>query len=141
MLLIYPRCPDTFWSFSHALKFTSKRALNTPLSVLTVAALLPAEWEKKVIDMNVTSLTDKDIKWADYVFLSAMIVQRKSARSVIDRCHKLGIKVVGDTKRPFVESIQIPSYPMILTFCWIGQITQTSELFSGGDRSHIPSEC
>ena len=95
VLLVYPKCPDTFWSFSHALKFTSKRALNTPLSVLTVAALLPAEWKKKVIDMNITSLTDKDIKWADYVFLSAMIVQRNSARSVIDRCHKLGIKVVA----------------------------------------------
>jgi len=95
ILLVYPRYPDTFWSFKHALKFTPRKALNPPLGAVTVAAMLPKEWEKKVIDMNVTRLTDKDIKWADYVFISAMIVQKESAREVVDRCKKLNAKVVA----------------------------------------------
>jgi len=95
ILLVYPQYPDTFWSFKHALKLTPKKALIPPLGAVTVAAMLPKEWEKKVIDMNVTKLTDNDIKWADYVFISAMIVQKKSAREVIDRCKKLSTKVVA----------------------------------------------
>jgi radical SAM superfamily enzyme YgiQ (UPF0313 family) len=95
ILLVYPRYPNTFWSFRHALKLISKKASFPPLGLLTVAAMLPGEWEKKLVDMNVTSLTNKDIEWADYVFVSAMVVQRASANEVIARCQKLGTKVVA----------------------------------------------
>jgi radical SAM superfamily enzyme YgiQ (UPF0313 family) len=95
VLLVYPRYPDTFWSFRHALKFIFKKATFPPLGLLTVAAMLPKEWEKKLVDMNITNLTDKDIKWADYVFISAMVAQDDSAREVVDRCKKLGTKIVG----------------------------------------------
>ncbi len=95
ILLVYPQYPDTFWSFKHALKFTSKKASHPPLGLLTVAAMLPEEWEKKLVDMNVTALKDKDIQWADYVFVSAMVVQRDSARETIARCHALDTKVVA----------------------------------------------
>jgi len=94
VLLVYPRNPDTFWSFKHALKFIFKKATFAPLGLLTVAAMLPDEWEKKLVDMNTTTLTDKDIKWADYVFISAMVVQQDSAREVINRCKKFGTKTV-----------------------------------------------
>ncbi|GAG13277.1 unnamed protein product, partial [marine sediment metagenome] len=90
VLLVYPRYPDTFWSFKHALKFIFKKATFPPLGLLTVAAMLPEEWEKKLVDMNTTTLTDKDLKWADYVFLSGMVAQQNSAREVVDRCRKLG---------------------------------------------------
>ena len=95
ILLIYPEYPDTFWSFKHALKFISKKASFPPLGLLTVSSMLPQEWKKRLIDMNVSSLTENDLKWADYVFISAMIVQRKSAKEVIEKCKKLGIKVVA----------------------------------------------
>ena len=75
ILLIYPKYPDTFWSFKYALKFISKKASFPPLGLLTVAAMLPDEWEKRLVDMNVAGLTDDDLRWADYVFISAMIVQ------------------------------------------------------------------
>ncbi len=65
ILLAYPRYPDTFWSLKHALRFISKQAANPPLGLLTVAAMLPEEWEKKLVDMNVTTLQDTDIEWAD----------------------------------------------------------------------------
>ncbi len=95
ILLVYPQYPDTFWSFRHALKFISKKAAFPPLGLLTIAAMLPEEWEKKLVDMNVTALTDKDIKWADYVFISAMAVQRDSVKGVISRCKKLKARLVA----------------------------------------------
>ncbi|HUV45146.1 MAG TPA: DUF4070 domain-containing protein [Dehalococcoidales bacterium] len=95
ILFVYPQYPDTFWSFKHALKFAARKAAHPPLGLLTVAAMLPAEWEKKLVDMNVTSLKDSDIGWADYVFLSAMVVQKDSARETIARCRVLGTRIVA----------------------------------------------
>lgn len=95
ILLVYPKYPDTFWSFTHALKFVSKKASFPPLGLLTVAAMLPGEWEKKLVDMNVGELTDKDIAWADYVFISAMVVQKASVKEVLERCRSLGVKTVA----------------------------------------------
>ena len=95
ILLVYPEFPDTFWSFKHALKFIRKKAGAPPLGLLTVAAMLPAEWEKRLVDLNVTGLTPADLAWADYVFVSAMVVQRDSAQALIARCKEAGVKVVA----------------------------------------------
>jgi radical SAM superfamily enzyme YgiQ (UPF0313 family) len=95
ILLVYPEFPDTFWSFKHALKFIKKKAGAPPLGLLTVAAMLPSDWEKRLVDLNVTDLTDDDLKWADYVFLSAMVVQRKSAQVIIQRCQTVDVKIVA----------------------------------------------
>ena len=94
-LLIYPEFPDTFWSFKHALKFVSKRAGHQPLGLITVAAMLPEKWGKRLVDTNVTRLTQADLKWADMALISAMSVQRASAASLIARCREAGVKVVA----------------------------------------------
>lgn len=95
ILLVSPRYPDTFWSFKHALTFISKKASLPPLGLLTVATMLPREWDKKLVDMNIATLTDEHIKWADYVFISAMAIQQASAKEVIARCNELGTKLVA----------------------------------------------
>jgi radical SAM superfamily enzyme YgiQ (UPF0313 family) len=95
ILLVYPHYPDTFWSFRHALKFIDRKASFPPLGLLTVAAMLPVEWQKRLVDMNVRPLGDEDLEWADYVFISAMTIQRKSAREVISRCRRIGVKTVA----------------------------------------------
>jgi len=95
ILLVYPQYPDTFWSFKHALKFISKKAAFPPLGLLTVAAMLPEEWERKLVDMNTENLSERDIEWADYVFVSAMVVQRESTKDIIKRCNKLGAQIVA----------------------------------------------
>jgi radical SAM superfamily enzyme YgiQ (UPF0313 family) len=95
ILLVYPNYPETFWSFKYALKFIGKKATHPPLGLLTVAALLPTKWEKKLVDMNVTTLRDTDLEWADYVFISAMSIQTESVKRVIERCKRLGIKIVA----------------------------------------------
>ncbi len=94
-LLVYPEFPDTFWSFKHALKFVRKKATLPPLGLLTVAAMLPDTWERRLVDTNVTSLTDEDIAWADYVLISAMTIQRESTRDIIRRCKEAGVKVIA----------------------------------------------
>jgi len=95
VVLIYPRIPDTFWSFTHALKFVNKKASSPPLGLLTVAALLPPTWNLRLVDLNVSRLTDHDLTWADFAFVSAMAVQRKSAVEVIARCKAHGVCVVA----------------------------------------------
>jgi len=94
-LLISPEFPDTFWSFKHALKFIRKKSAYPPLGLLTVGAMLPKEWSKRVVDCNVKKITEKDLAWADYAFISGMVVQRDTARQIIARCKKAGLKVVA----------------------------------------------
>jgi len=95
VLLIYPKYPDTFWSFRYALKFASKKATDPPLGLLTIASILPKHWEKRVIDLNVQKLKEKYFKGVDLVFISAMSVQKKSAKEVIQKVKKMGIKIVA----------------------------------------------
>jgi len=95
ILLIYPEFPDTFWSFKHALKFIRKKAVSPPLGLLTAGAMLPKEWPKRLIDLNVRKLTEEDLGWADYAFISGMVVQRDSARQIIARCKKAALTVVA----------------------------------------------
>ena len=95
ILLVSPRFPETFWSFAHALRFIRRRASQPPLGLLTVAALLPAEWSKRLVDINVAPLRDADLAWADYVFIGGMTVQRASAVEVIARCRAAGVPVVA----------------------------------------------
>ena len=95
ILLIYPEFPDTFWSFKHALKFVRKRASSPPLGLLTVAAMLPASWEKRLVDLNIQTLTEKDLAWADMALISAMTAQRASTHQVIERCANHGLKIVA----------------------------------------------
>jgi radical SAM superfamily enzyme YgiQ (UPF0313 family) len=93
-LLIYPELPDTYWSFKHALKFLGKRAAQPPLGLMTVAALLPANWKKKLVDTNVERLLDRDLAWADVVLVSAMHIQRNSLAAIVERCRARGLRTV-----------------------------------------------
>lgn len=95
VLLVYPSYPESFWSFKLALQFIGAKAAHPPLALLTVAALLPNEWEKRLIDLNVTKLSDTDLQWADYVMISAMAIQKPSVMQIIGRCKEHGVKVVA----------------------------------------------
>jgi radical SAM superfamily enzyme YgiQ (UPF0313 family) len=90
ILLISPRTPDTFWGFQHVLRLVAKKAAFPPLGLLTVAAMLPREWELRLVDLNVCRLDEADLLWADYVFVGAMIVQRASVEEIVRRCTAAG---------------------------------------------------
>ena len=95
ILLVYPQYPVTFWSFKYALKFIAKKASLPPLGLMTVAAMLPPQWEQRLVDLNTAKLTDADLRWADYVLISAMSIQKDSADVVIERCRRLDVKVIA----------------------------------------------
>ncbi len=95
ILLVYPKNPDTFWSFKHVLHCVSKRSTFPPLGLLTIAAMLPADWELKLVDLNVERLKDSDLRWADYVMLSAMIVHKQSVQQIVSRCVALKKPVIA----------------------------------------------
>jgi hypothetical protein len=93
VLLIYPKFPDTFWSFTYALKFIRKKAAFPPLGLLTIAAMLPDEFHSRLVDVNADGLTDDDLSWADLAFIGAMAVQRDSAKQIIARCKATGFSL------------------------------------------------
>lgn len=93
-LLIYPEFPETYWSFKHALKFLGKRAAQPPLGLMTVAALLPNAWKKRLVDTNIERLRDRDLDWADVAMLSGMHIQRDAMRSIVERCRVRGLRTV-----------------------------------------------
>ena len=112
VLMVYPEIPETFWSFKHSLAFIGKKATFPPLSLLTVAALLPSRYSVRIIDLNVERLKSKDIDAADLVFVSAMLVQRVSLERVIARCKERGKTVVAGGPYPTssCESIEGVDY-------------------------------
>jgi radical SAM superfamily enzyme YgiQ (UPF0313 family) len=103
-LLIYPKFPETFWSFKYALAFLGKRAAQPPLGLMTIAPLLPQHWNKRLVDTNVERLRDRDLKWADVVLLSGMHIQHESLAAIIERCRAHGVKVV--VGGPITSSIE-----------------------------------
>lgn len=95
ILMVYPQNPDTFWSFKHVLPFVSKRSTFPPLGLLTVAAMLPSDWDLKLVDLNVERLKESDLLWADYVMISAMIVHKASVNEIIARCDALKKPIIA----------------------------------------------
>ena len=105
-LLIYPEWPDTYWSFKHALPFEGKRSAYPPLGLLTIAPLLPAHWEKRLVDTNIRRLTDADLKWADVALLSGMLVHKQELLEILARCRARGLRtVIGGPVTSSVEEL------------------------------------
>ncbi len=95
ILLVQPKFPVTFWSFKYALDFVDKKVCNPPLGLLTVAAMLPEAWEKRLIDLNIRPLSEDDLLWCDYLFISAMDIQRESVKQIIQQAHEAHVKIVA----------------------------------------------
>src|SRR6185295_14991396 len=94
VLLINPEFPDTYWSFRHALPFENKRCAFPPLGLLTVSALLPEDWQRQLVDLNVEPLKTSQIEWADLIFITGMLVQKESVHEVIARCKPFNKRIV-----------------------------------------------
>lgn len=107
-LLLYPEFPNSFWSFKHALKFIGRKAALPPLGLLTVAAMLPKKWNLCLVDANVKRLTENDLEWADCALISAMVIQRRSAKELIARCNAAKIPVIAGGPLFTEESEQFP---------------------------------
>ncbi len=94
VLLVYPQVPTTYWSFKHALSIAGKKSAYPPLGLLTISSMLPKSWDKRLVDLNVRPLRERDLEWAEIVFVSGMLVHKESVRTVLERCRKRGLKTV-----------------------------------------------
>ena len=90
ILLVYPLFPKTFWSYEKILDLVDRKVLLPPLGLVTVAAILPQEWEFKLVDRNIRSVTEEEWAWADIVILSAMIVQKQDLLDQIKEAKRHG---------------------------------------------------
>ncbi|MAF12908.1 radical SAM protein [Candidatus Poribacteria bacterium] len=99
-LLVSPEFPVSYWGYQHALEFIGKKAVMPPLGLLTVAGMFPSHYDLRVVDMNVTALTDADMAWADIVFTSTMIVQKDSLDAVAEQCRDAGVPLVAGGPHP-----------------------------------------
>jgi len=103
VLLVNPEFPDSYWSGRHALRFARRRSLLPPLSLITVAGMLPPSWDCRLVDMAVEPLTDAAIAASDVVMTTGMLVQKASLQEVLRRCGRLGVRsVVGG---PYATSV------------------------------------
>ena len=141
ILLVYPKFPDTFWSFKHALRFIKKKVSSQPLGLLTVAALLPENWNKRLIDLNCQELTQEDLKWADVVFLGAMNIQKQSAQEIIKQCNEAGTAIVagGPLFTAEYEQFDTVDY-FVLNEAEITLIDFIKDLENGNPKRYYTSE-
>jgi radical SAM superfamily enzyme YgiQ (UPF0313 family) len=138
ILLVYPKYPDTYWSFKHALRFVSKKAAVPPLGLITVSAMLPKTWNKRLVDMNVSMLSSADIVWADYVFISAMYVQKESVDKVLEECLSHNTKIVAGGPLFTQEYNNYPQIDhFILNEAEITLMPFLNDLESGGSPKRI----
>ena len=94
VLLVNPGYPQTFWSFNRVLKMLGKKALMPPLGLLTVAALLPQEWETRFRDLTFQAISPQDWDACDLLFVSGMIVQHHGIIQTIKEGKRRGKTVV-----------------------------------------------
>ncbi len=123
VLLLYPRFPKTYWSFHGALELLGRQVLLPPLGLITVAALLPAEWSLTLVDCNCREVSAAEWAWADLVICSAMLVQKQDLAHQIALAKRFDLPVaVGG---PFVSST--PDAPELLAANYLildeGEIT------------------
>jgi len=99
-LLICPEFPLSFWSFRKSCRLLGAKTVNPPLGLLTVAALLPSEWELRLADLNTRSLTEEDWQWADLILISAMYIQRAGLLALVREAKRRGKTVVAGGPHP-----------------------------------------
>ncbi|MBA7540321.1 Hopanoid C-2 methylase [subsurface metagenome] len=137
ILMVYPHYPDTYWSFKHALRFISKKAAVPPLGLITVSAMLPTTWQKKLVDMNVSALLTSDIVWADYVFIRAMYVQKESVNKIIEECTKHKVKIVAGGP---LFTQEFNNYPQIDHFILNEAEITLPPFLKDLDTGHLPKK-
>jgi radical SAM superfamily enzyme YgiQ (UPF0313 family) len=135
-LLVYPEFPPSYWGFRYALELLGKQSSMPPLGLLTVAAMFPASWELRLVDLNVEPLDDRDLEWADLVLTSTMVVQQRSLREVLARCNALGKPVAIGGPHPTSFASEITGADHVL----LGEVEETFPRFlsdwEAGEAAH-----
>jgi radical SAM superfamily enzyme YgiQ (UPF0313 family) len=149
VLLLYPQFPKSFWSFDKTIELIGRKVTVPPLGIITVAAILPQDWEFRLVDRNIGSETEADWEWAQLVIVSGMIVQKPDMLHLIREAKRRNkLVAVGG---PYVTSVPQEAQEAGVDFLVLdeGEITlplfvealqrgETSGIFrSGGEKPDI----
>jgi len=138
ILLVNPTYPITYWGFQYALRYSSARAMLPPLGLVTLAALLPSEWELRLVDLNIEPLHDDDLRWSDAVFVGGMRVQAESMHEVIARARALGRVTVVGGPAPTTAPHEYADADIVFQGEAEGRIdTLVAALAAPGQRRHV----
>jgi len=107
-LLVQSATPSTYWGYQHSLPFVRKKAALPPLGIATLAAHLPESWQLRLRDLHVGPLSDDDLRWADAVLVSGMLVQAASMREVLARARAFGKPTVVGGPAPTTSPDAFP---------------------------------
>lgn len=125
-LLIYPAFPENgFWNYGSVCKLMGAKYPAAPLGMITVAALLPQEWEMKLIDMNAEKITSKDFEWADLVLTGGMLPQQNSILEIIEKSHSFNKKILVGGPDPSSQ----PHIYHDADYLFLGETENTMNLF------------
>lgn len=94
VLLVQAKTPLTYWGFQHSLELIGKQASLPPLGLISLAALLPPSWELRLADLNLAPLSEEQLRWAEVVLVSGMLVQERSIHQVLARARAAGKRTV-----------------------------------------------
>ena len=135
LLFVYPDFEPTYWGMQHALPLVGRKAFMPPLGLMTIAAMTPARFEIRIVDMNCEPLTDGQIDWADMTFFSAMMMQQRTLFDAALRCRQRHKPVVfggpfptsfADQCRPFCDHMVLNegevTWPLFLKDLEAGQL-------------------
>lgn len=139
VLLLYPKFPQSFWSYDRLMEMADLKAMIPPLGIITVAALLPTDWEIRFCDRNVQEETEADWQWCDLVILSAMLVQKPDFLELVKKARQLGKKVAAGG--PYPTSVTQESIDAGIDYLILDEGEITIPLFieaiNRGDRNGI----
>ena len=96
ILCVFPAYTPSFGTFSHAYRLMGVTAFMPPQGLLAIAAYLPARWDVRFIDENISRATAADLAWADAVFVSGMHIQARQIEDIRARAQAAGkVAVLG----------------------------------------------
>ena len=129
-LFVYPKFPPSYWGFKYALDFIGKKSSMPPLGLLTIAGMFPDNYNLRVVDMNVDTLTDEHLQWADVALTSTMIVQKASLYDVVERCNRADVPIIAGGPHPtsYYDNIKEECNGTVDHFLF-GEVEETFENF------------
>jgi len=131
VLLVQGASPSTYWGYQHALSFVERDAPHPPLGLATLAALLPQAWDLRLHDLHLGPLPDDDIRWADAVLVSGMLVQAASMREVLRRARWLGKPTVVGGPAPTTSPGEFPEATYLFQGEAEGRLDHLVEVLEG----------
>ena len=84
----------SYWNYVDVCEIVGAKYPAAPLGLMTVAALLPQQWEFRLVDANVEPVLDEYFEWADIVCTGGMLPQQQGILSIIEKAHQHGRPVV-----------------------------------------------